>query len=298
MNRGSDGPAPPGSGAQAIDRSKPHWLAHALLAAAGLALAVGLDRPIGVGRPAAIGLPLEPAAVEPRPALARLLLLRPPVPRRAARPEPAAAPPDRAPEEAEGPAQANLLPRPAALSASLPEEGEAWLPLDHLPLAPPLTPLRVASPFGPRPSPFTGLPSRHEGVDLVAPPGTPVRAAAAGRVLFAGRDGPFGLAVVLDHGNGLTTRYAHLSRILVRAGGKVAAGRPIGLVGNTGRSTGPHLHYEVRLAGRALDPMPFLEAGRLLVLARAGPAERAPLDGGPDKVYGPIGLGGETDPPT
>ena len=287
----------PGPGGQTIDRSRPRALTHALLLAAGLALLLALARLIGASRPPAIGLPLEPATVEPRPAVARLLLLRPPVPRRAAPLEPAAAPPDPRPEEAEGLARASLLRRPAALSASLPEEGEAWLPLDHIPLAPPLTPLRVASPFGPRPSPFTGLPSRHEGVDLSAPPGTPVRAAAAGRVRFAGRDGPFGLAVELDHGNGLTTRYAHLSRILVRPGTRVAAGRPIGLVGSTGRSTGPHLHYEVRLAGRALDPLPLLEAGRLLALARAGLLDPS-LDGGPGEVYGPIGLGGEVEPPT
>lgn len=288
----------PGPGGQAIDRSRPRTLAHLLLLATGLCLLLTLDRPmIGAGRPAAIGLPLEPAAVEPRPALARLLLLRPPVPRRAAPSEPAAAPPNSGPEDAGGEVPTVVFPPPVVLSASLHGEEEGWWPLDHLPLAPPLTPLRVASGFGPRPSPFTGLPSRHEGVDLLAPPGTPVRAAAAGRVGFAGRDGPFGLAVELDHGNGLVTRYAHLARILVRPGAAVGAGQTVGLLGNTGRSTGPHLHYEVRLAGRAVDPMPLLEAGRLLALARAGPADRAPLDAGPDKVYGPIGLGGEVEPP-
>ncbi|BCX19123.1 MAG: hypothetical protein KatS3mg117_2805 [Geminicoccaceae bacterium] len=234
----------------------------------------------------------EPAA---RTALARLLLARPPILLRPPSGPSGSGPPFDAPAVA---APGSVPTLPPALLASLAEEDVRGWPLDHLPLAAPLGRFVLASPFGPRPSPFTGLPSRHEGVDLLAPPGTPVRAAAAGRVRSAGRDGPFGLAVELEHGGGLTTRYAHLARILVRPGAAVEVGQPVGLLGNSGRSTGPHLHYEVRLAGRPLDPMLFLEAGRLLALARAGPVDPGALDDGPIEVYGPIGLGGEGDPPT
>ena len=89
-------------------------------------------------------------------------------------------------------------------------------------------------------------------------------AAAPGRVTTAGRLGDYGILVEIDHGLGLATRYAHLSRTLVKAGDVVTARQPIGIMGNTGRSTGRHLHYEIRLDGEALDPAAFLEAGRQL----------------------------------
>ncbi len=189
---------------------------------------------------------------------------------------------------------ATVLPPPPALLAGELEPGSAR-PLDGLPLLQPLPTLEVTSPFGPRPSPFTGLPSRHEGIDLRAAPGSLVRAAGGGLVVKAGRDGPFGLLVEIDHGGGLATRYAHLSRILVRRGERVVAGRPIGRVGSTGRSTGPHLHYELRVAGEPVDPLRLLEAGRLLALARGGPDPG--LDDRPSRANGPIGLGGEPEPP-
>lgn len=265
-----------------------------------LALATALALAAGLGEPRSPGLALPLAGEEPapRPGLARLLaFLPPPRPRRAAV-EPAAAPPETdAVEAAEEAVLLVVRPPPAALLAPVPEEAGEGRPLDGLPLVPPLEPVLVASPFGPRPSPFTGLPSRHEGVDLAAAPGSRVRAAAAGRVRRAGPEGPFGLLVELEHEGGLVTRYAHLARILVRPGEPVAAGRPVGLVGSSGRSTGPHLHYEVRIAGVAIDPVPLLEAGRLLALARAATPE-GELDDGAVQAYGPIGLGGEAEPPT
>ena len=101
----------------------------------------------------------------------------------------------------------------------------------------------------------------HSGLDLAVPQGTPVRAAAAGTVLSAGWNAAgYGFCVVLDHGHGLTTLYAHLLETAVAAGDGVAAGRPIGLVGSTGSSTGPHLHFEVRAQGRPADPEPLLAA--------------------------------------
>jgi murein DD-endopeptidase MepM/ murein hydrolase activator NlpD len=116
----------------------------------------------------------------------------------------------------------------------------------------------ISSPFGPRIHPVYGIPSFHNGIDLAVPEGTPVRAAMAGVVSFAGWEGGFGLLVVLDHQNGYETYYAHLSRILVRVGQRVSAGETIALSGNTGLSTGPHLHFEVRYLGSPVDPRPLL----------------------------------------
>jgi murein DD-endopeptidase MepM/ murein hydrolase activator NlpD len=98
----------------------------------------------------------------------------------------------------------------------------------------------------------------HEGVDEAVPIGTNVAAAGAGTVTYAGPSAGYGLRVDIDHGGGLVTRYAHLSRADVRVGGQVRAGDRIGLSGNTGDSTGPHLHFEVRQGGVAVDPLPYL----------------------------------------
>lgn len=99
----------------------------------------------------------------------------------------------------------------------------------------------------------------HGGVDLAAPSGTPVVAARDGRVTRAGWWSTYGYVVVVDHGDGSETRYAHLSRVDVTAGADVRQGDPIGAVGSTGASTGPHLHFELRFDGRAVDPLPYLE---------------------------------------
>jgi murein DD-endopeptidase MepM/ murein hydrolase activator NlpD len=117
-------------------------------------------------------------------------------------------------------------------------------------------PLRAAltSPFGPRLSPWTGEPEFHAGVDLAADPGTPVRATAAGVVRFAGTTDGYGKSILLDHGAGIESRYGHLQNIGVAQGQRVERGQLIGLTGNTGRSTGPHLHYEVLVDGRPVDP--------------------------------------------
>jgi murein DD-endopeptidase MepM/ murein hydrolase activator NlpD len=113
--------------------------------------------------------------------------------------------------------------------------------------------LRVGDVFGPRGDRF------HAGIDLPANAGAPVRAARAGRVVFAGWDeGGFGNLVVLAHGRGVTTWYAHLSRVAVAAGDRVGRGSRVGRVGSTGHSTGPHLHFEVRLRGASVDPLTAL----------------------------------------
>ncbi len=137
--------------------------------------------------------------------------------------------------------------------------------LTRLPLAAPLDRYVLTSGFGPRRDPLVKKSALHRGVDLAAPHGSRVLAPAGGLVLRAERNGPFGLFVEIDHGMGIVTRYGHLSRILVRAGERVEAGALIGLVGSTGRSTGPHLHYEVRIDDQPLDPSRFFEAGRELV---------------------------------
>ncbi|MCS7216660.1 MAG: M23 family metallopeptidase [Candidatus Bipolaricaulota bacterium] len=117
----------------------------------------------------------------------------------------------------------------------------------------------ISSGFGPRIHPVYNVPSFHTGIDLAVPEGTAVRAAAPGRVAFAGwHDSGFGLLVVLDHENGYETYYAHLGRVLVSPGQYVQAGDVIALSGNTGLSTGPHLHFEVRYLGTPVDPRPLL----------------------------------------
>jgi len=116
----------------------------------------------------------------------------------------------------------------------------------------------VSSKFGYRISPFTELREFHKGYDIAAPMGTPVVATAAGVIRYKGKKGTLGNMVVLDHGHGMITRYAHLSRFKVKRGKAVKRGDVIALVGNSGRSTGPHLHYEVRLNGVAVNPENYI----------------------------------------
>ena len=117
-----------------------------------------------------------------------------------------------------------------------------------------------ASGFGKRVDPFTGDYAMHEGIDFLADKGAPIVAAAAGVVVFAGFHPQYGYLVDIDHGNDLVTRYAHQSKLVVKEGDVVARGRKIGEVGSTGRSTGPHLHFEVRFRGAAQNPAKFLYA--------------------------------------
>lgn len=125
---------------------------------------------------------------------------------------------------------------------------------------PAITPARgiLTSGFGLRRDPITRGRGNHQGIDIAAAPGAPVRAAADGLVTRASRQGGLGKAVFLSHGYGLSTRYAHLSEITVEPGQRVRRGDVIGHVGNTGRSTGYHLHYEVHLDGEAVNPVAYL----------------------------------------
>lgn len=136
------------------------------------------------------------------------------------------------------------------------------LALKAVPLAQPLLDYDITSPFGVRVDPINEKSAIHEGVDLGAPAGTPVTATGDGRVVKAGWEDGYGNMVDLDHGMGLHTRYAHLARILVKPGERVTRGMPLGLLGATGRTTGPHLHYEVRINDVPTNPMKFILAGR------------------------------------
>jgi murein DD-endopeptidase MepM/ murein hydrolase activator NlpD len=121
--------------------------------------------------------------------------------------------------------------------------------------------VEFTSGFGIRTDPFLGRPAMHTGLDFRAQTGDPVRATANGKVVNSGWSGGYGRMVEIDHGNGLSTRYGHLSQIDVKVGDIVKIGQVIGEVGSTGRSTGPHLHYETRIDGEAVDPQKFLRAG-------------------------------------
>jgi murein DD-endopeptidase MepM/ murein hydrolase activator NlpD len=121
--------------------------------------------------------------------------------------------------------------------------------------------VEFTSGFGVRSDPFLGRPAMHTGLDFRASMGDPIRATANGKVVSSGWAGGYGRMVEIDHGNGLSTRYGHMSEIHVKVGDQIKIGQVIGAVGSTGRSTGPHLHYETRIDGEAVDPQKFLRAG-------------------------------------
>jgi murein DD-endopeptidase MepM/ murein hydrolase activator NlpD len=137
--------------------------------------------------------------------------------------------------------------------------------IDSVPVRKPLLgEAEITSGYGMRVDPFIKQLALHTGIDFRAEPGEPVRAVAAGKVTQAGYQGGYGLMVEIDHGNGLATRYAHLSAVDVAEGVTVPAGTIVGRAGTTGRSTAPHLHYEIRHDGEPVDPQRFLKAGARL----------------------------------
>lgn len=144
------------------------------------------------------------------------------------------------------------------------QEAKTYETLIHtLPLGAPLAvPYRETSGFGYRSDPFKRTTAFHEGADLAAFYGATITSTAPGKVSFAGTRGGYGRVVEIDHGNGFKTRYAHLNSIAVKAGQEVAIGQKVGTMGSTGRSTGPHLHYEVYYRGKSYDPIKFLRAGK------------------------------------
>lgn len=146
---------------------------------------------------------------------------------------------------------------------------EAWKRLDGaqtvaqpsaaIPSRKPVEDIRLTSDFGSRSDPFTGRRRMHQGIDIPGPIGTPIYATADGIVSRAEWANGYGNLVEVNHGNGLQTRYGHLSKLIALPNQRVVRGQLIGLMGSTGRSTGSHLHYEVRIAGAAVNPVPYLE---------------------------------------
>lgn len=137
--------------------------------------------------------------------------------------------------------------------------------LSSLPSVHPVGNANYTSSYGVRYDPFTGRTAMHAGLDLAGPTGSPIYATADGVVHRAGWGGAYGNMIDLGHGKGIATRYGHLSRVLVRAGDRVKKGDVIGRMGSTGRSTGSHLHYEVRVDGRAVNPTPYLRASNVVL---------------------------------
>lgn len=150
-------------------------------------------------------------------------------------------------------------PRFERLGLSLARMNALWQGLQGVPQVLPASYALISSGFGYRSDPFTGAAAMHAGLDFKGPIGTPIRAASTGTVTFVGQKSGYGNVVEVSHGNGLVTRYAHMSRFHASVGQRVAAGALIGAIGNTGRSTGPHLHFEVRHYDRPLNPRLFLE---------------------------------------
>ncbi len=150
-----------------------------------------------------------------------------------------------------------------------------------VPSAKPVGLATYTSGFGVRSDPFRGSAAMHAGIDLAAPSGTPIYATADGVVDRAEWSGGYGNLVEIDHGKGLQTRFGHLSRMMVRPGEHVTRGQLIALMGSTGRSTGSHLHYEVRIDGRAVNPVPFLQSADYVTAMEARTAAGIAL-GGPD----------------
>lgn len=159
-----------------------------------------------------------------------------------------------------GPKKRAIDPRFERLGVSLARMDALERGLAGIPQHTPASLEYISSGFGYRADPFTGGAAFHAGLDFKGPIGAPIFAAANGRVSFVGVQQGYGNVVEVDHGNGLMTRYAHMSGFRARVGQPVEAGQVIGLIGNTGRSTGPHLHFEVRINDRAVNPRPFLEA--------------------------------------
>ena len=148
------------------------------------------------------------------------------------------------------------------ISQNLGQLAELNYSIAKLPLAEPLADFRLTSDFGPRVDPFNKRMAFHAGLDMAAAYNSLVYATSPGVVSYAARKGPYGRLVEIDHGNGIKTRFGHLNSINVKVGQKIEFRDVIGKVGSSGRSSGPHLHYEVWFDGKARDPAKFIEAGR------------------------------------
>jgi murein DD-endopeptidase MepM/ murein hydrolase activator NlpD len=171
----------------------------------------------------------------------------------------------------DGPESSTLIDDANTVATALERFKAARSAADLAPVHKPLVAAtRTSSTFGNRKDPFTGRLAFHSGIDYAAPQGTKVLSAGAGTVTFIGQISGYGNVVEITHANGIITRYGHLSGFLAKEGQKVTTGTPIARVGSTGRSTGPHLHFEVRRSDDAVDPARYLNAGRELAKILAG----------------------------
>lgn len=150
-----------------------------------------------------------------------------------------------------------------------------------IPSAQPVANLQLTSNFGVRSDPFRGTAAMHAGIDIPGKIGTPIYATADGIIARAERAGGYGNLIAVNHGKGIETRYGHLSKILVAENTKVVRGQLIGLMGSTGRSTGSHLHYEVRIEGRAVNPMPYMQTETMVAARTPAPGSQSVAMGGP-----------------
>jgi murein DD-endopeptidase MepM/ murein hydrolase activator NlpD len=166
-------------------------------------------------------------------------------------------------------------PRFLKLASSLGRMDAMERALAAIPTSMPAAVMLMSSGFGYRSDPFTGAGAMHAGLDFKGPVGTPILAAADGKITFAGQQGGYGNCIEITHANGLVTRYAHLSGFNVSLGQKVERGVQIARMGSTGRSTGSHLHFEVRLNGQAINPRKFLEANPDVLEVQAVAGNRA-----------------------
>ncbi len=160
--------------------------------------------------------------------------------------------------------------------------------LAAIPALVPVKSYRATSGFGTRYDPFNGGLAQHQGLDMAGSHGEPIYAAADGTVNKAGRANGYGNLVELSHGKGIDTRYGHMSKILVKPGQKVKQGDMIGRMGSTGRSTGTHLHYEVRVDGRAINPKPFLAASSYVLAAQSEASHAQPESATTGGTIGPV----------
>ncbi|HEY9580261.1 MAG TPA: M23 family metallopeptidase [Rhizorhapis sp.] len=163
----------------------------------------------------------------------------------------------------------------------------SWKKMDNvahatvsIPSRKPVDHISLTSNYGVRSDPFNGHRRAHKGIDIPGPVGTPIYATADGIVSRSGRAGGYGNLIEINHGDGISTRYGHMSKLIVEPNQRVRRGQVIGLMGSTGRSTGSHLHYEVRIDGEAVNPVPFVKSGDYVLalntkppLAMGGPEE-------------------------
>ncbi len=165
----------------------------------------------------------------------------------------------------------------------------------RIPAFMPVNQYRPSSDFGYRSDPFHGGGAFHAGIDMLGGTGDAIHASADGVVVRAGWWAGYGKVVVVDHGNGMETRYGHMSRFHVKVGDTVRQGQVIGGMGSTGRSTGTHLHFEIRLDGRALDPQPFIDLASFGVNnpVKSRPTVVAPVNIASDEPFAPLADGDE-----